>query len=89
MRTPWNETVREPDVRHNAARPTRRLGRVKRPLRAWQSFAGSLRAMPVTEIPVAGLILGLLALVLAGNLLSAGPAAIAARTSPAIALRAE
>ena len=56
---------------------------------AWQSFAGSLGAMPVSEIPVAALILGLLALVLAGNLLSTGPAAIAARTRPAIALRAE
>jgi cell division protein FtsX len=56
---------------------------------AWQSFAGSLGAMAVSEIPVAGLILGLLALVLAGNLLSTGPAAIAARTRPAIALRAE
>jgi cell division protein FtsX len=56
---------------------------------AWQGFAGSLGAMPVSEIPVAGLILGLLALVLAGNLLSAAPAAIAARTRPAIALRAE
>jgi hypothetical protein len=56
---------------------------------AWQSFAGSLGAMPVSEIPVAGLILGLFALVLAANLLSAAPAAIAARTRPAIALRAE
>jgi hypothetical protein len=56
---------------------------------AWQSFAGSLGAMPVSEIPVAGLVLGLLGLVLAGNLLSTGPAAIAARTRPAIALRAE
>ena len=56
---------------------------------AWQSFAGSLGAMPVSEIPVAGIILGLLALILAGNLLSAGPAAIAARTRPAIALHAE
>jgi predicted lysophospholipase L1 biosynthesis ABC-type transport system permease subunit len=56
---------------------------------AWQSFAGSLGAMPVSEIPVAWLILGLLALVLAGNLVSTGPAAIAARTRPAIALRAE
>jgi MacB-like periplasmic core domain/FtsX-like permease family len=56
---------------------------------AWQSFAGSLGAMTVTEIPVAGLILGLLALVLAGNLLATGPAAIAARIRPAIALRAE
>ena len=56
---------------------------------AWQGFAGSLGAMPVSEIPVAWLILGLLALVLAGNLVSTGPAAIDARTRPAIALRAE
>ena len=56
---------------------------------AWQSFAGSLGAMPVSDIPVAGLILGLLALVVGGNLLSAAPAALAARTRPAIALRAE
>jgi hypothetical protein len=45
--------------------------------------------MPVSEIPVAWLILGLLALVLVGNLVSTGPAAIAARTRPGIALRAE
>jgi hypothetical protein len=45
--------------------------------------------MTVTEIPVAGLILGLLALVLAGNLLATGPATLAARIRPAIALRAE
>jgi hypothetical protein len=56
---------------------------------AWQGFAASLGAVPVSEVPAAALILGLLALILAGNLLSAGPAAIAARTRPAIALRAE
>jgi putative ABC transport system permease protein len=56
---------------------------------AWQSFAGWLGAVPVSEIPVAALVLGLLALVLVGNLLSAGPAAVAARTRAAIALRAE
>ena len=56
---------------------------------AWRSFAGSLGAMPVSQVPVAGLILGLLALVLAGNLLSAVPAAVAVRTRAAIALRAE
>jgi cell division protein FtsX len=56
---------------------------------AWQTFAGSLGAVPVSEIPVAALILGLLALVLGANLLSAAPAALAARTHPAIALRAE
>jgi ABC-type antimicrobial peptide transport system permease subunit len=56
---------------------------------AWQSFAGSLGVMPVSEVPVTGLILGLLALVLVGNLLSAAPAALAARTRAAIALRSE
>ena len=55
---------------------------------AWQSFAGSLGAMPVSEIPLAGLVLGLLALILAGNLLSFAPATIAAR-SRAAPLRAE
>ena len=49
---------------------------------AWQSFAGSLGAMPVSEIPVAGLILGLLVLVLGGNLLCTGPAASAAPDAP-------
>jgi len=56
---------------------------------AWQGFAGSLGALPASEIPAAGLAFGLLALIVAGNLLSAAPAAIAARTRPAIALRAE
>jgi hypothetical protein len=56
---------------------------------AWQSFADSLGAMPVSEIPLAGLVLGLLVLILAGNLLSSAPAAIAARTRVALALRAE
>ena len=56
---------------------------------AWQSFAGSLGAVPVTEVPVPLLILGLATLVVAGNLLAAVPAAVAARTRPAAALRAE
>jgi hypothetical protein len=56
---------------------------------AWHGFAGSLGVMPVSEVPVAGLILGLLALVLAGGLLATGPAAVAARTRAAVALRAE
>jgi hypothetical protein len=56
---------------------------------AWQRFAGWLGVVPVSAIPVAGLVVGLLALVLLGNLLSAGPAAIAARTRAAIALRSE
>jgi hypothetical protein len=38
---------------------------------------------------VAALILGLVALVLAGNLLAALPAAVAARTRPGVSLRTE
>ncbi|HEY5987191.1 MAG TPA: FtsX-like permease family protein [Streptosporangiaceae bacterium] len=56
---------------------------------AWQSFAHSLGTVPVSEVPVIALILGLAALVVAGNLLASVPAAVAARTRPAAALRAE
>jgi predicted lysophospholipase L1 biosynthesis ABC-type transport system permease subunit len=55
---------------------------------AWHAFAGSIGAVPVTEIPLLALILGLAALAVAGNLLTAVPAAIAARTRPAVFLRA-
>jgi len=48
---------------------------------AWQSFAGSLGAVPVTEIPAAGLMAGLAALILAGLLLAYVPAAVATRTA--------
>ena len=56
---------------------------------AWRAFAGSLAVVPVVEVPVAALILGLAALVLAGNLLAALPAAMAARTRPGVSLRTE
>ena len=56
---------------------------------AWRAFANSLGIAPVIEIPVLALALGLLALVAAGNLATAGSAAIACRTQPAAALRAE
>ncbi len=56
---------------------------------AWHGFAGSLGVADVTEIPVLVLILGALALLAAGNLLAGMPAAVAARTKPSIALRAE
>jgi ABC-type lipoprotein release transport system permease subunit len=56
---------------------------------AWASFAGSVGAVPVSVVPVTALILGVAALLAAGNLLAAIPAAIAARTAPAAALRAE
>ncbi len=56
---------------------------------AWHAFAGSLGVVPVVEVSVSALIAGLLVLVLAGNVLAAVPAAVAARTRPAAALRAE
>jgi hypothetical protein len=56
---------------------------------AWQGFARSLGAVPVVEVPVLALIVGLAALVLAGNLLASVPAAAAARTRAAAGLRAE
>jgi len=55
---------------------------------AWQGFAGSLGAVPVTEIPLLALLLGLAGLAAAGNLLTVVPAAIAGRTRPAVLLRA-
>jgi hypothetical protein len=55
----------------------------------WRTFAASLGVAPVTEVPVLA-VLGLLAdLILPGNLLAALPAAVAARTQPAITLRTE
>jgi putative ABC transport system permease protein len=56
---------------------------------AWQGFARSLGAVPVVEVPVLALIVGLAALVVAGNLLATVPAAAAARTRAAAGLRAE
>jgi len=56
---------------------------------AWHAFAGSLGIVPIVEVPVAALIGGLAALVLAGNLLAALPAAVAARTRPGSVLRTE
>ena len=55
----------------------------------WRGFADSLGVVPFTEIPLLTLIAGLLALVVAGNLLASVPAAIAARTRAALYLRAD
>jgi ABC-type antimicrobial peptide transport system permease subunit len=55
---------------------------------AWRAFAGSIGAVPVTEIPLLALILALIALAAGGNLPRRRPAAIAARTRPAASLRA-
>ncbi|MGI8447146.1 MAG: FtsX-like permease family protein [Streptosporangiaceae bacterium] len=56
---------------------------------AWHAFAGSLGVEPVSEVPLLLLILGLAAVVVAGNLLTAVPATLAVRTRAAVALRAE
>ena len=56
---------------------------------AWTSFAVSLGVVPVTVIPVLALLAGLIGLLVAGNLLAAVPASVAARTRPAAMLRAE
>jgi hypothetical protein len=56
---------------------------------AWHLFAGSLGVVPVTVVPVGILAAGAAVLLVAGNLLTSAPAAFAARTAPASALRAE
>jgi predicted lysophospholipase L1 biosynthesis ABC-type transport system permease subunit len=55
---------------------------------AWHGFAGSIGTVPVTDVPVLLLVLGVAAVAAAGNLLAAVPATIAARTRPAASLRA-
>jgi putative ABC transport system permease protein len=56
---------------------------------AWRAFAGSLGVVPIVEVPLAVIVLGLAALVLVGNLLAELPAAVAARTRPGVELRTE
>ncbi|HEY1004389.1 MAG TPA: FtsX-like permease family protein, partial [Streptosporangiaceae bacterium] len=56
---------------------------------AWRAFAGSLGVVPIVQVPALVLVLGLAALVLAGNLLASLPAAVAARTRPGVSLRTE
>jgi hypothetical protein len=56
---------------------------------AWAAFATSLGAVPVTVVPVPAMLAGFGVLLVAGNLLAAGPCAVAARTPPAAMLRAE
>jgi len=56
---------------------------------SWISFANSLGVVPATATPVPALLLGLVILLLAGNLLAALPGTLAARTSTAAVLRAE
>jgi predicted lysophospholipase L1 biosynthesis ABC-type transport system permease subunit len=56
---------------------------------AWRAFAGSLGVVPIVEVPLAVIVLGLAALVLVGNLLAELPASVAARTRPGVELRTE
>ncbi len=56
---------------------------------AWTSFANSLGVAPVTVVSASGIALGFAALLVTGNLLAAIPAAVAAGTPPAAALRTE
>ena len=56
---------------------------------AWAAFATSLGVVPVTVVPVPVLLAGFIVLMVAGNLLAALPAAVAARTPPAALLRTE
>jgi hypothetical protein len=55
----------------------------------WAAFATSLGAVPVAVVPVPVLLAGFLVLLVAGNLLAAGPGAVAAGTPPAALLRTE
>jgi hypothetical protein len=55
----------------------------------WTAFANSIGVVPATVVPATAMVLGLLGLLAAGNLLAAWPAAVAARITPAAALRAE
>ena len=55
----------------------------------WDAFANSIGFVPVPVVPVAALTAGLAIVLLAGNLLAAGPAYLAARIRPAATFRTE
>jgi ABC-type lipoprotein release transport system permease subunit len=56
---------------------------------AWTAFAQEIGVVPAPVLPAAKIALGVLALLVVGNLLATWPAAIAARTSVARVLRSE
>jgi ABC-type lipoprotein release transport system permease subunit len=56
---------------------------------AWTAFATSIGVVPVAVVPLVGLVLGLLALVIAGNALTAMPAVRASHAPTAAVLRGE
>jgi hypothetical protein len=55
----------------------------------WTTFTNSIGVVPAPVVPVATLAIGIGGLIAAGALLTLWPAAIAARTVPAVLLRAE
>ncbi len=56
---------------------------------AWEAYSGSLGIVPAPLVPAGILLAGLGGLLVAGNVLTSGPAMIAARTAPAAVLRAD
>jgi hypothetical protein len=56
---------------------------------AWTAFANEVGVVPAPAVPAGAIVLGVLAILAAGNLLAAWPAAVAARTSVARSLRSE
>jgi hypothetical protein len=56
---------------------------------AWGSFAASIGVVPVTVIPWGALVAGLLAVLVAGVVVTAAPAILAARGSTTVDLRSE
>jgi FtsX-like permease family len=56
---------------------------------AWTSFANSIGVVPTPVVPGRSLLVGVVLVLLAGNLLASIPALLAARTAPAVTLRTE
>jgi ABC-type antimicrobial peptide transport system permease subunit len=56
---------------------------------AWTLFANSIGVVPISEVPRAALLLGIAAMLVAGNLLALWPAHVAARIAPAATFRTE
>jgi hypothetical protein len=55
----------------------------------WTLFANSIGVVPLPEVPRTALVLGIAALLVAGNLLALWPARVAARIAPAATFRTE
>jgi hypothetical protein len=56
---------------------------------AWTTFANSIGVVPLPVVPTSGLLAGIAALLIAGNLLALWPAQLAARVAPAATFRTE